>query len=295
MRFTIRQKFGRLSRYDARYMLMKRVLYNLYMSVVKMIDHDGVEHSGYMSFMVLVSIFPFFIFILAFTSFLGASELGEKFVELVLENMPEHSTESIKVRINELISAPPQGLLTLAIVGTIWTSSSFVECLRTILNRVYEITAPPNYILRRLLSIAQFLIISSAISFAMLLLVIIPIGLEKIPKFMSLIEAYKAVLNFARYGLVVLSLFFAVCSLYYIIPNASLRFLEVVPGAFLTVGLWSVSGFLLSKYIVYYNQLNIIYGSLGSIIVTLVFFYIVNMIFIIGAEFNYLMRNKNGD
>ena len=275
--------------------MMKRVIYNLYMSVVKMIDHDGVEHSGYMSFMVLVSIFPFFIFILAFTSFLSASELGEKFVELVLENMPEHSTESIKTRINELISAPPQGLLTLAIVGTIWTSSSFVECLRTILNRVYEITAPPNYILRRLLSIAQFLIISSVISFAMLLLVIIPIGLEKIPKFMSFIEDYKAVLNFARYGVVVLSLFFAVCSLYYIIPNAHLRFLEVVPGAFLTVILWVLSGFLLSKYIVYYNQLNIIYGSLGSFIVTLVFFYIVNMIFIIGAEFNYLMRSKNSD
>ena len=129
----------------------------------------------------------------------------------------------------------------------------------------------------------------------MLLLVIIPIGLEKIPKFMSFIEDYKAVLNFARYGVVVLSLFFAVCSLYYIIPNVHLRFLEVVPGAFLTVILWVLSGFLLSRYIVYYNQLNIIYGSLGSIIVTLVFFYIVNMIFIIGAEFNYLMRSKNSD
>jgi len=276
-------------------MLMKNIIYNLYMSVVKMIDHDGIEHSGYMSFMVLVSIFPFFIFILAFTSFLGASELGEKFVELALENMPEHSTESIKIRISELMSSPPQGLLTLAIVGTIWTSSSFVECLRTILNRVYEIKAPPNYILRRLLSIAQFLIISSGISFAMLLLIIIPIGLEKIPEFMNWIEDYKSMLNFARYGLVVLSLFFAVCALYYIIPNASLRFLEVVPGAILTVALWAISGFLLSTYIVYYNQLNIVYGSLGSIIVTLVFFYIVNMIFIIGAEFNYLMRSKNSD
>jgi membrane protein len=163
-------------------MLVKKIICNLYRSVVKMIDHDGVEHSGYMSFMLLVSIFPFFIFILAFTSFLGASELGEKFVVLALENMPEHSIESIKLRINELMSAPPQGLLTLAIVGMIWTSSSFVECLRTILNRVYEIKSPPSYILRRLLSILQFLIISSGISFAMLLLIIIPIGLEKIPK-----------------------------------------------------------------------------------------------------------------
>ena len=55
-----------------------------------MIDHDGIEHSGYMSFMVLLSIFPFFIFILAFTGFFGASELGEKFIQLALENRFRH-------------------------------------------------------------------------------------------------------------------------------------------------------------------------------------------------------------
>lgn len=260
------------------------------MSIANMIKHDGIEHSGYMSFMVLVSIFPFFIFILAFTSFFGASELGEKFIALAIENMPDHSIDSIRARVNELMNAPPQGLLTLAIFGTIWTSSSFVECLRTILNRVYKIKSPPNYILRRLLSIVQFLIISSIISLAMFLLVIIPIGLAKIPQFMVMIEDHKSTLNIARYAMISLSLFLSVCALYYIIPNAKLKFLEVIPGALLTILLWTISGYLLSTYITYYNQLSIIYGSLGSIIVTLIFFYMVNMIFIIGAEFNYLNR-----
>jgi membrane protein len=268
---------------------MKRVIVNLYQAIVKMIDHDGIEHSGYMSFMVLLSIFPFFVFILAFTGFFGASELGEKFIQLALENMPAQSIDSIRNRIKELMTTPPQGLLTLAIVGSIWTSSSFVECLRTILNRVYQIKSPPNYFLRRMLSIAQFLFISTMISLTMLLLIIIPIGLQKLPSFMRMIEDYKTILNFSRYLLIFLSLFITVCSLYYLIPNVKLKFSEVIPGAFL-------SGYSLSTYLVYYNQLNIIYGSLGSIIVTLIFFYIVNMIFILGAEFNYLMKhNTNGN
>ncbi len=269
---------------------MKKLVCNLYQAIINMIEHDGIEHSGYMSFMVLVSIFPFFIFILAFTSFFGASELGEKFIALAIENMPSHSIDSIKSRINELMNAPPQGLLTLAVLGTIWTSSSFVECLRTILNRVYEIKSPPNYVFRRLLSIGQFLIISSVISLAMLILVLIPIGLTKIPSFLQLIEGYKAWLNIARYAMISLSLFLSVCALYYTIPNAKLRFVDVTPGAFITVLGWAISGYLLSKYLVYYNQLSIVYGSLGSIIVTLIFFYIVNMIFIVGAEFNYISR-----
>lgn len=275
---------------------MKRVIVNLYQAIVKMIDHDGIEHSGYMSFMVLLSIFPFFVFILAFTGFFGVSELGEKFIQLALENMPAQSIDSIRNRFKELITTPPQGLLTLAIVGSLWTSSSFVECLRTILNRVYQIKSPPNYFLRRMLSIAQFLFISTMISLTMLLLIIIPIGLQKLPNFMRMIEDYKTILNFSRYLLIFLSLFITVCSLYYLIPNIKLKFSEVIPGAFLSVLLWILSGYLLSTYLVYYNQLNIIYGSLGSIIVTLIFFYIVNMIFILGAEFNYLMKhNTNGN
>ena len=271
---------------------MQKIIFNLYQSVVKMIDHDGVEHSGYMSFMMLVSIFPFFIFILAFTSFFGAYELGAKFIELATNNMPENAIILIKNRINELGLAPPQGLLTLAILGALWTSSSFVECLRTILNRVYEINEPPKYIWRRLLSIVQFLMLSSAISLVMLLLIIIPLGLEKVPQFMILIEDYAAIINIIRYVFICISLFLAVCSLYYIIPNIRLNFYEVMPGALLTVILWLISGKLLFKYIVYYNQLSLVYGSLGSIIVTLIFFYIINMIFIIGAEFNYLMKNR---
>ena len=105
-------------------------------------------------------------------------------------------------------------------------------------------------------------------------------------------SSVKTILNFSRYFLIFLSLFFTVCSLYYLIPNIKLHFLEVIPGALLSVFLWVLSGYLLSTYLVYYNQLDIIYGSLGSIIVTLIFFYIVNMIFILGAEFNYLMKHN---
>lgn len=271
---------------------MKNIIFCLYTAAVKTIEHDGVEHSGYMSFMVLLSVFPFLIFFLALTSFFGASELGDNFIQLLLDTLPERATDAIKIRMSELGKTPPQSLMTLAIVGSIWTASSFVECLRTILNRVYEIKSPPAYIIRRLLSIAQFLIISVLISFAMFLFVIIPILLAKIPEIVEIIQGYETILNILRYLLILTSLFIGASSFYYIIPNIKLNFLDVTPGALLTVILWVLSGYLLSTYIVYYNQLSIVYGSLGSIIVTMLFFYIINMIFIYGAEFNHILMNS---
>ncbi len=272
---------------------MKKYLNCLYKAANKTIDKDGIEHAGYMSFMVLFSIFPFLVFFLALTSFFGASELGNNFIEILLENLPEKSIESISARVSELAKAPPQRLLTLAIVGSIWTASSFVEGLRTILNKIYEVKFPPPYIRRRLLSIAQFLIISLLISLAMLILVIIPFILGKFPETNKLIEGYEVIFSLFRYAFILISLFLGASSLYYIIPNVSLKYRDIIPGAALTVMLWILSGYLLSKYIIYYNQLSIVYGSLGSIIITLLFFYIINVIFIYGAAFNKSLKDQS--
>ena len=104
---------------------MKFFLQSLYKAIFRTIDHDGVEHAGYMSFMVLFSLFPFLVFFFAFTSFIGASELGRSLVELLIENLPEHATAAITPRILEILQTPPERLMTLAIIGAIWTSSFY--------------------------------------------------------------------------------------------------------------------------------------------------------------------------
>lgn len=257
-------------------------------AIVRTVEHDGVEHAGYMSFMVLLSLFPFLVFFLVLTSLAGASELGQNFMSILIDSLPDNTTIPIKQRIYEIMRVPPQSLMTLAIIGSIWTASSFVEGLRTILNRVYHISSPPPYLWGRLMSIAQFFIISVILSFAMFILVIVPIGLAKIPAIVDAIQGYSIFLAYWRSVLVFICLFVTVVLLYYIIPNGKVQIKEVLPGAFLTVVLWMISGHLLSRYIVYYNQLNVVYGSLGSIIITLIFFYVINMLFIYGAVFNYL-------
>jgi membrane protein len=274
---------------------MRKFFKCLGQSIVRTVEHDGVEHAGYMSFMVLFSLFPFLVFFLVLTSLLGASELGQHFMALLLDSLPDSTTIAIKQRIVEIMRVPPQSLMTLAIVGSIWTASSFVEGLRTILNRVYHISSPPPYLWRRLMSIAQFFVISIIISFAMFILVIVPIGLAKIPAIAFAIKSYAPMLAYWRFVLIFISLFITVASLYYVIPNVKMSFAEVAPGSLLTVILWIISGHLLSKYIMYYNQLSVVYGSLGSIIITLLFFYVINMLFIYGAVFNYLFHRRNAD
>ncbi len=265
--------------------LIFRTLYN---ALVKTIDHDGVEHAGYMSFMILLSLFPFLIFFLVTTSMVGASDTGQKLVQWLLMNLPNETTASIKIHIEYLTKVPPKSLMTLALFGSVWTVSSLVEGIRTILNRIYDVKSPPKYLVRRLLSTLQFLLISLCIFCAFGALVIAPAILGHFSKISFLVKALSPMWTSLRYFALYLILFASTVMLYYLIPNVKLSITKLCPGALISVILWVISGRLLSSYIAMYNQLDLVYGSLGSIVATLLFFYITNIIFIYGAAFNRL-------
>jgi membrane protein len=264
----------------------------VYISVV---EHDGVEHAGYLAFVALLAIFPFLVLITAMGGFIGQGEVGAKFIELILANLPKTAEIAIRPRIDEILSGPPQGLLTVAILGAIWTSSSMVEGMRTILNRTYRVTTPPAYLLRRLLSIGQLLVFAFIVILGMMLLIFVPIVLNYIGEHMHVnLQLDNQSLNDIIITGTAFSMFFVVTSLYYFIPNIKQTLLRVVPGAGVTVLLWAGAAKLLSAYLTHFQQVNLIYGSLGGIIATLIFFYIINMIFILGAEFNYQLSTKFG-
>jgi membrane protein len=87
--------------------------------------------------------------------------------------------------------------------------------------------------------------------------------------------------------MIIFLLFVAISYIYYLLPNIKQRLISVVPGAALVVVLWIGAAYLFTLYLSNFNQVNLIYGSLGGVIAALVFFYICNIIFIFGAELNY--------
>ena len=237
-------------------------------------EHDGVEHAGYLAFLGLLALFPFLVFLASVIGVIGQGEQGAAFISSILQALPADITAAIKPRILEIISGPPQGLLTISICGAIWTASSAVEGIRTVLNRAYRVHTPPAYPLRRLLSIAQLMLFTSIIIMGMLLVVTLPSLFEQ--KFVS-----------ELFYIIIFALFATVSFIYYLLPNIKQRFISVVIGAALVVILWLGAAHLFTLYLSNFNQVNLIYGSLGGIIAALVFFYICNIIFIFGAELNY--------
>ena len=266
---------------------IKDVFKCIYYAMKDMINHDGIEHAGYLSFVMLLSIFPFLVFFMALLSNIAQLlnqydiNISEKLIVLITDNISNEVIAGLMPRIQEIISGPPHSLLTLAVVGTIWTASSAVEGMRTILNKACRVSSPPSYLFRRLLSIFQFLIITLTIIVAMLSIILLPVIYEMLDKN----------LVYFKYAISEFMLFISITLIYFIVPNIKQSLINVIPGAVLVTFLWTCSSFIFTWYMRTFHQLNIIYGSLASIIASLLFFYILSIFFIYGAEFNYRLKD----
>lgn len=258
------------------------------------IMHDGIEHAGYLAFLGMLSLFPFLVLFVALTGIIGQAEIGTEFFNVVIANLPEHLTAALKPRIQEIIVGPPQGLLTVAIIGVLWTSSSAVEGTRTILNRAYRVATPPAYIWRRLMSILYIIILTALVILAMIILIIMPVLWQKIQNITGLEGMPQQSFKNLSYFLAALTLYVSVAASYYILPNIKQTFFSVAPGALIVVFLWMLSVEVLTAYLQNFNQVNLVYGSLGGVIAALLFFYVAAVIYIYGAEFNYFFEKALG-
>ncbi len=258
--------------------------------MISAVRKDGIEHAGYLAFLSILSLFPFLIFAVSIAGNFGQTEVGIRLVNFILQNIPKNISDSLGSRITEITNGPPQSLLTIAIIGIVWTASSMVEGMRTIFNRSYRVFSPPTYLWRRFLSILQFFIIVFVILATSLILIVIPAILKKIEAVMGISFNINYDIFHLRFIMIFLILIIAVTAVYYLIPNITQRWNNTFPGAVVCVLYWLGISKLFSIYLEKFNQFNLLYGSLAGVIGSLFFFYLINLGLIIGAEFNYNFR-----
>ena len=272
---------------------LKTILSSFYKAGCNTVEHDGVEQAGNLAFLGLLALFPFLVFIVSLAGFLAEGQAGKQFIQLFVAQLPPEVASALAPRLIEIMSGPPHALLTVSILGAIWTSSSAVHGYRYVLNRAYRVGTPHPYVWGRLLSVAQTLLLSFIVVIAMTVLVVLPLAWEKIePAFGKLGYGIR---HEHIVGLSFLAILSGVSSAYYFLPNLKQSIRSAAPGAMLVTFLLIASAQGLSLYLARSRQTSLIYGSLGGFIATLLFFYVSNIIFIYGAELNYLLKIARGD
>jgi membrane protein len=181
-------------------------------------------------------------------------------------------------------------LMTISILASLWATSSGVEALREALNKAYGVEEMRPIWLLRLQSLAFTIIFSICIILVMLVLVIGPVIWSYVQPHLDVPWEWGWFYEALRYLIAVALLYLVVALLYRWLPSRHLPRREVLPGAAVTVVLWVALASLFSLYLRNLGRFSLTYGSLGGIVISLMFFYVSALIFVFGAEINSARR-----
>jgi len=263
-------------------------------AALRMVADGGLIMAGHLSFVSLLALFPFIIFLTALAGFLGQTEAGTYFVAFLFERMPEEIAGVLQVPLLEVLQETRGGLLTIGILLSVWTASSGLEAARVSLNRAYFAGQRRSVWRTRLESMALVILASICVIASMLALVFGPVIWAELETYVALPDRLRISWVVVRYLLCTVLIWLAVSTLYFVLPAARLKPRWVFPGTFIVVLLWLVAATAFSFYVRNFGAFTVTYGSLAGVILTMLFFYILSVIFIFGAEFNAAFARAEG-
>ena len=265
----------------------KRVAVGLY--------EDGFIHAGNLAYLSLLALFPFIILAAAVARLLGRSEDTQQAVATILYRLPADVGDVVRGPIQEVLEGRSGALLWFGALVGLWTTASFIETIRDILRRAYGVTYSGSFWQYRLGSMA--VIVGSVV--LMLIAFAFTVFLSSVH---HLIVANLPFSNgiahqLGLYKLVpVATLFFAFYILFLALTPSRYRTLECRkwPGALVVTVWWFVTAEVLPDVVGLFGGYQLTYGSLGGVIVVLLFFFIVGLGVVAGAELNAALAEPGG-
>jgi membrane protein len=249
--------------------------------------NDGFIHAGNLAYLALMTVFPFVIVAAAVARLFGQTEGGMQAVGALLHTMPHNVADVLRKPIDDVLTARSGNLLWLGGLVGLWTTGSFIETIRDILRRAYGVKGSASFWEYRLGSIG--LIVASVI--LMLISFSATILLSSIEQFirtafpyaddvLGLLALFRIVPGLILFG-----------SIYLIFVSLTPRRYRKMqcrkwPGALFVTLWWLATTALLPVILSNLGSYDLTYGSLAGVIIALIFFFVIGLGVVIGAQLN---------
>ena len=259
--------------------VVKRVAIGVY--------NDGFIHAGNLAYLSIVALFPFFIFAAAVAHLLGQSEDATLTVTNILRRLPPDVASTLREPIQEVLTVRTGTLLWLGAIVGLWTATSFIETIRDILRRAYGVKFCAPFWEYRL---GSMLVILGAVLLLMLAFAAsaaLTLAHQIIIHWFPLAQNVASELGLYRLVPAV-TLFFTFYILFYALTPSRYRRrgCRKWPGAFFITAWWLATVEILPSVLSLFGGYSRTYGSLAGVMITLIFFFVVGLGVVIGAELN---------
>ncbi len=276
---------------DLRGLSLGRVLFR---TVHEFLDDEMSTYASALAYQMLFSLFPFILFLIALIGFL---HLPDFFSWLRLQSelvLPPQALEQVNPVIDQLQQSKG-GLLSVGIVIALWTASAGVRLMMSAMNAAYDVVEGRPIWKRFPLSIVYTIGIAGMLLIAAALMVTGPQVMTWLAGQIGMEEFIVTLWTILRWPVIIVLLMMAVASIYYVMPDVKQEFRFITPGSVLAVVVWIAASLGFGFYVKTFADYNAMYGSIGAIIVLLLYFYISAAVLLLGAEMNAVIEHMSAE
>ncbi|MFG1399076.1 YihY/virulence factor BrkB family protein [Roseixanthobacter pseudopolyaromaticivorans] len=267
--------------------MVKRA-YRIVMDAVwTFVADDGWAIASHIALSILMSLFPFLIFVTALAGFLDLRPLANETIQLILDTWPQQVAAPIAQEIRSVVSHVRTDVITFGVVLALYFSSNGIESLRIGLNRAYQVKEARSWYRLRLESIV-FVVIGAAGMLALSFLVVLgPLIWRTVLYNVPALQPLSGIVTAARFGATTIILIIGLLVAHLWLPAGHRSLREVTPGIVMTLTLWLVAATVFGIYLAEFPANYVTtYAGLASVMIALVFLYLTATIFVFGGEFN---------
>jgi membrane protein len=249
-------------------------------------EDDCLGLAAQLAYYFFFALFPALLFVLALASFLPLTQFVDQMVAALRPIAAAQVLEFLGQQLERISNADSGGILTIGVLGAVWSSSAALVAIIGSLNRAYDIEEARPWWRVRLTAIALTLSLAvlGVASFA--LIVMGPTILSHVADWLGLGPAFEWTWTILQWPVAFFIVATAIGLIYQFAPDADQDWQWVTPGAVAATLLWVLASLAFKLYVSNFADYNAMYGTAGAVMVVLLWFYVSALAILLGAEMN---------
>ena len=252
----------------------------------EVVDDDVLGLAAQLSYYFFLALFPAILFLLALASFFPLSNITDDVGRSLEPFVSPQVLELIQEQMRRLANNENGGLLTFGVAGALWSSSAALVSIVRALNRAYDIEEGRPWWKVRLIAIGLTLGVAAMVLLAVSLVLVGPTLAETLGRTTGWGTPFEWAWLVLQFPLVFALVTTGIGLIYYFGPDADQDWVWITPGAIAATILWLLISLLFKLYVANFTDYVGSYGTVGGVIVVLLWFYVSGIAILTGAELN---------
>ena len=255
-------------------------------TVKEALADDIFDLAAQQAYYFFFALFPALLFVIAVASFFPLQTLINDVVAMLSRIAPQAVVEILTSAMTLLSNQNSGGILTFGFLLTIWSSSGAMVSIITTLNAAYDVTESRAWWKTRVIAIGLTIALAVFIVASMFLIIAGPTLAEHLAVRMHLGPAFKWAWWVLQWPIVFVLVATAIGLVYYYAPDVEQDWVWITPGSVLATSFWLAVSLALKIYYQLVPNANAAYGTIGGIMVLMLWFYCSGLALLLGAELN---------